>query len=85
MYHLHRRPGFDESEEIQYVPKPKKVRRAKAAANKNDSIPFDAVVNAEKTERPADSESEVDKPARKKDIMDEDFDDIFGPIDGGDK
>lgn len=85
LYRLHRRPGFDESEEIQYVPKPKKVRRAKAAANKNDSIPFDAVVNAEKTERPADSESEVDKPAQKKDIMDEDFDDIFGPIDGGDK
>ena len=86
LYHLRRRPGFDESEEIQYVPKPKKVKRAKAAAAKADSVPFDAVVNAEKAEEAGQSVgSDTDKPAEKKDIMDEDFDDIFGPIDGGDK
>ncbi len=81
LYHLHRRPGFDESEEIQYVPKPKKAKRAKAVADvKNDSVPFDALVNA--AEQLPD-ESNDRKESKEK--AEDDFDDIFGPIDGGDK
>lgn len=83
LYRLRRRPGFDESEEVQYVPKPKKAKRVKAAVAGENSVPFDAVVKAAESEQPSDIANAEEK--EKKDIMEEDFDDIFGPIDGGDK
>ncbi len=80
LYALKRRPGFNEADEEQYVPAPKRVRHRKQTITTPDGIAVeidpDAVPQSEER-----AEETQDKPAGGA----ENFDDIFGSFDGGDK
>lgn len=80
LYALKRRPGFNEADEEQYVPAPKRVRHRKQTITTPEGIAVeidpDAVPQSEER-----AEETQDKPAGGA----ENFDDIFGSFDGGDK
>lgn len=80
MYALKRRPGFNEADEEQYVPAPKRVRHRKQTITTPEGI----AVEIDPDAAPQPEERAVqpqDKPAGGA----ENFDDIFGSFDGGDK
>ena len=80
MYALKRRPGFNEADEEQYVPAPKRVRHRKQTITTPEGIAveIDPDATPQSEER---AEETQDKPAGGA----ESFDDIFGSFDGGDK
>ena len=80
-YALKRRPGFDEANEEQYVPKPKRERR-KPAVVTEDGIAVEVDPDAEQP-REEEGDASEDKPAGN--AKSDDFDELFGSFDGGDK
>ena len=80
MYALKCRPGFNEADEEQYVPAPKRVRHRKQTITTPEGIAveIDPDATPQSEER---AEETQDKPAGGA----ESFDDIFGSFDGGDK
>ena len=75
LYRLSRKAGFNEADEEQYVPvvKPKKVKRGKKAEEN--------IV----AETASDDTATAEAPAESKADDEDDFDKIFGSMDGGDK
>lgn len=82
LYGLKRRPGFDEANEEQYVPKKREKRRKAVVLDNGLAVEVDPDAAAEAGNAPAE-DSAQDKPAESADSND--FDDIFGSFDGGDK
>ena len=70
LYRLHRKEGFDEHDEVQYVPKVK-VKKAKHGVNAA-AVAVPAPVAAPQT------------PAAEPKPEEDDFDKLFGSVDGGD-
>ncbi len=84
LYGLKRRPGFNEADEEEYVPAPKRERRRRRQTVTTPEgiaveIDPDAVPGQEEENADVQTDSAADRHAS------DDFDDIFGSFDGGDK
>lgn len=84
LYGLKRRPGFNEADEEQYVPKPKREKRRKQTVAVG-GIAFEVDPDQEASASAGEdvSGNEENKPAGA--AKSDDFDDLFGSFDGGDK
>lgn len=80
LYRLHRKAGFNEADEEQYVPKVKEKKRKR---DKGEQLALAEGAAPADAEAPADETSSDDSADAGKD--EDDFDKIFGSIDGGDK
>lgn len=86
LYGLKRRPGFDEANEEQYIPKPRREKKRKAVVMPNGiAVEVDPDEVAQDEAEAEKQESVPQKNSAEKANSAENFDDIFGSFDGGDK